>query len=83
MVTSWDLSRALELVKPVYGLMRGIPTDKPLESTYWRKQSPIPSNGPGPRRLWASLVRTRSTHDGGPRARSYKIACEVLLQTRF
>lgn len=42
LVTGWDLSRTLELVKPVFGLMKGIPTDKPLASTYWRKRSAVP-----------------------------------------
>ena len=39
MVTGWDISRALELARPVYGLMRGIPTSHPLRSCYWRKRS--------------------------------------------
>ncbi len=43
LITGWDLSRMIELVKPVYGLMKGIPTDKPLASTYWRKRMPIPA----------------------------------------
>ena len=30
LVTNWDLSRTIELVKPVFGLMKGMPTDKPL-----------------------------------------------------
>ena len=38
-VTGWNLSRALELVRPVYGLMQGIPTDQPLRSCYWRKRA--------------------------------------------
>ena len=42
-VTGWDLSRTLELVRPVYGLMRGVPTDFPLRSVYWRKRGPIPA----------------------------------------
>lgn len=37
-VTGWDLSRALKLVRPVFGLMQGIPTSQPLESCYWRKK---------------------------------------------
>ncbi|MEO7145348.1 MAG: FAD-binding oxidoreductase [Bryobacteraceae bacterium] len=40
--TSWDLSRALELVRPLFGLLQGIPTDKPLASVYWRKRSAPP-----------------------------------------
>lgn len=39
LVTGWDISRALELARPVYGLMRGIPTSHPLRSCYWRKRS--------------------------------------------
>jgi len=42
--TGWDLSRALELLKPVYGLMKGIPTDKPVASAYWRKRNAPPQN---------------------------------------
>lgn len=42
LLTGWDLSRTLELVKPVYGLMRGEPTDHPLRSTYWRMRGPVP-----------------------------------------
>lgn len=41
-VTGWDIARGLELVKPVYGLMKGIPTEHPLRSSYWRKRGPVP-----------------------------------------
>ncbi len=40
--TGWDLSSALELLKPVFGLMKGIPTSQPLRSTYWRKRATPP-----------------------------------------
>lgn len=42
LISRWDISRALELVRPVFGLMKGIPTDQPLASTYWRKKMPPP-----------------------------------------
>ncbi len=42
MVTGWDLTRVLELVKPVFGLMQGVPTAQPLKSCYWRKRGPVP-----------------------------------------
>ncbi len=42
LLTGWDLSRTLELVKPVYGLMKGIPTEHALRSSYWRKRMPVP-----------------------------------------
>ncbi len=41
-LTRWDISRALELVRPVYGLMKGVPTEQPLRSAYWRKRNPPP-----------------------------------------
>lgn len=42
-VTGWDLSHALDLVEPVYGLMRGVPTEAPMASAYWRKRRPPPA----------------------------------------
>ena len=58
--TGWDLSRALELVRPVFGLLKGIPTDQPLASTYWRKKSPPPAemnpDRDGCGLLWCSPV---------------------------
>ena len=40
----------LQLVRPVFGLMKGIPTDQPLASTYWRKKmTPPRTNGSWPR----------------------------------
>jgi 4-cresol dehydrogenase (hydroxylating) len=38
-LTGWDLSGALELVGPVYGLTKGIPTSHSLKSCYWRHRS--------------------------------------------
>ena len=43
MLSRWDISRALQLVRPVFGLMKGIPTDQPLASTYWRKKMTPPA----------------------------------------
>ena len=42
-LTGWDLSGALDLLRPVYGLMKGIPTAHPLKSCYWRHRS-APAN---------------------------------------
>ncbi len=60
LISGWDLRRTVELVEPVLGLMRGIPTDYSLGSAYWRKRIPIPSN-PDPDRdrcglLWYAPV---------------------------
>ena len=35
--TSWDLSQTLELLRPLFGLIQGVPTDQPMKSCYWRK----------------------------------------------
>ena len=43
LIARWDIRRALELVRPVFGLMKGIPTDQPLRSAYWRKPNPPPA----------------------------------------
>jgi 4-cresol dehydrogenase (hydroxylating) len=57
MLTGLDLTRTLELVKPVYGLLRGIPTKQPLGSAYWRKSIPVPPD-PDPDRDGCGLIWT-------------------------
>ncbi len=57
MVTGLDLTRTLELVKPVYGLLRGIPTQQPLGSAYWRKSMPVPDD-PDPDRDGCGIIWT-------------------------
>lgn len=60
-LTGWNVRRALEVLGPVYRLMKGVPTDHPLLSTYWRKRTPPPKDGMNPDRdgcglLWCSPV---------------------------
>jgi len=55
--TGLDLTRTLELVKPVYGLLRGVPTQQPLGSAYWRRSMPVPSD-PDPDRDGCGLIWT-------------------------
>lgn len=40
--TGWDISRVLEVLTPVYGLLKGVPTSVPLASAYWRKKTGVP-----------------------------------------
>jgi 4-cresol dehydrogenase (hydroxylating) len=59
-LTGLDLKQTLEIIKPVYGLIKGIPTSKPMASCYWRKRTPVPAN-PDPDRdgcglLWCAPV---------------------------
>jgi 4-cresol dehydrogenase (hydroxylating) len=60
--TGLDLTRTLQLLRPVYGLMKGIPTRDTLGSVYWRKRGDIPAD-PDPDRdgcglLWTAPVAT-------------------------
>ena len=82
-LTGWDISRALELVKPVYGLMKGIPTEHPLKSCYWRKRSipdQIDIDRDGCGLLWCSPI---APLDGEHAAAIAAIATRVLLAHGF
>jgi 4-cresol dehydrogenase (hydroxylating) len=82
--TGWDLTAALNLVKPVYGLMRGIPTDRSLASAYWRKRTPPPAmmnpdlDGCG--LLWCAPV---APLDGEHAERLAQISVDMLLSHGF
>jgi len=45
------------LVKPVYGLLRGVPTEQSLGRAYWRKSMPVPAD-PDPDRDGCGLIWT-------------------------
>ena len=83
-LTGWDLSRTLELVKPVYGLMRGVPTDYPLRSVYWRKRMPVPDRMDPDRDacglLWCAPVAPIS---GDHAERLARIATDTMLAAGF
>jgi 4-cresol dehydrogenase (hydroxylating) len=79
--TGLDLARTLEIVKPVFGLIKGIPTEKPMASCYWRKRGEVPSD-PNPDRdgcglLWCAPVAPAD----GKVVRSMTSLCENLLLT--
>jgi 4-cresol dehydrogenase (hydroxylating) flavoprotein subunit len=83
-LTRWDLRRALELVRPVYGLMKGIPTDRPLRGAYWRKRSPPPA-AMNPDRdrcglLWLSPV---APSEGRHAVAMAEVSSRILLQHGF
>lgn len=80
-VSGWDLKRTLAVLGPVYGLMKGVPTDHPLFSTYWRKNSPPPETNMNPDRdgcglLWCSPV---APTDGVQARRVSELASELIL----
>jgi 4-cresol dehydrogenase (hydroxylating) len=83
-LTGWDMTRTVELVEPVLGLMRGVPTTQALSSAYWRKRSPVPA-APDPDRdrcglLWHAPV---TSADGQEVAALCEIATAVLLRWGF
>jgi 4-cresol dehydrogenase (hydroxylating) len=84
MVARWDLSRALELVRPVYGLLKGEPSPRPLASAYWRKRTPPPKQmNPDRDRcglLWCSPV---APAEGGHARILASLSSQVLLEHGF
>lgn len=83
-ITGWDLKRTLAVLKPVYGLMKGIPTDHPLFSTYWRKRTPPPAtmnpDRDGCGLLWCSPI---APNDGAHARRVTQLARECILSAGF
>jgi len=42
LVTGRDINRLLNVLRPVYGLLKGIPTGSTIASAYWRKKTTVP-----------------------------------------
>ncbi len=84
LATGLDLARTLELVRPVFGLLKGVPTRKTLGSAYWRKKMPMPADADPDRDrcglLWMAPVAPME----GPHAlRLAALAENSLLQAGF
>ncbi len=82
--TGWDLRRTIELVRPLFGLLQGVPTGHPLKSVYWRKRTPPPQEMDPLRDrcglIWcAPVAPLRGEHA----AKLSGIATEVLLRHGF
>lgn len=84
MATGLDLTKTLELVKPVYGLLQGIPTRQPLGSAYWRKPTPVPEH-PDPDRDGCGLIWTApvAPMEGGHAQKIAQIVERNLLSRGF
>ena len=83
-MTGWDISRTLKVLEPVYNLMKGVPTNAPLASAYWRKKADVQTRSNPDRDgcglLWCSPV-VPST---GPHVTAVSdLAAEVLLSYGF
>ena len=72
------------MLAPVYGLMKGVPTDAPMASAYWRKKSGIPADMDPDRDgcglLWCSPVLPNT---GAHAIEVTRLATEVLLDHGF
>jgi 4-cresol dehydrogenase (hydroxylating) len=84
LIARWDLSRALELVRPLYGLLKGEPSDRMLASAYWRKRTPPPQRMDPDRDrcglLWCSPV---APAEGGHARMLATLSSQVLLRHGF
>jgi 4-cresol dehydrogenase (hydroxylating) len=83
-LSGWDLTRTVQLVEPVLGLMQGVPTMQPLHSAYWRKKMPAPPD-PDPDRdrcglLWYAPI---SPTDGEAVRELTSLSSEILLRHGF
>jgi len=82
--TGWDLRAALQLVRPVYGLLKGLPTNKPLATAYWRKRTSAPPDANPDRDgcglLWCAPV---APLDGAHAQRLSDIICDIVLAHGF
>ena len=84
LLSGWDLSKTVALLQPLYGLLKGIPTDRPLQSAYWRKPSPIPAQMDPDRDrcglLWLAPI---IPSDAGDVAKIKSVTSETLLAAGF
>ncbi len=84
LVMRWDISKALELARPLYGLMKGIPTDETLGSVYWRKRTPPPEQMDPDRDrcglMWCGPVAPAAGHHAEKLA---ALASRILLRHGF
>ena len=56
--TDWGrrMGERIQLVEPIYGLLKGIPTDEPLRGAAWRVRKPVPSAPTDPLDCHAGLM---------------------------
>ena len=84
LLTGWDVSRTLKVIEPVYNLLKGVPSNSSLASTYWRKRTDPPTEMDPDRDacglLWCSpVVPNRGTE----LTEVTRLASEVLLAHGF
>ena len=84
LLSRWNISRALDLARPVFGLLKGVPTERPLAAAYWRKRNPPPVDMDPDRDrcglMWCAPV---APTDGEHARKIAEISIETILKHRF
>jgi 4-cresol dehydrogenase (hydroxylating) flavoprotein subunit len=84
LIIGWDVSRILNVLEPVYNLMKGVPTDAMMASVYWRKEAGVPAqidpDHDGCGLLWCSPVLPNT---GAHATEVTQLATTVLLKHGF
>jgi 4-cresol dehydrogenase (hydroxylating) len=84
LLTGWDVRHTLRVIAPVYGLLKGIPTDSPLATVYWRKKTTVPAHMDPDRDrcglLWCSPVVPNT---GAHATEVTRLVTDVLLRRGF
>jgi 4-cresol dehydrogenase (hydroxylating) len=79
-----DFRRTISLVRPVFGLLRGVPTERSLASAYWRKRTPPPSSmNPDADRCGLLWQAPLAPAEGDHAERIASLARSILLEHGF
>ncbi|MEO1133459.1 MAG: FAD-binding oxidoreductase [Cyanobacteria bacterium J06639_1] len=84
MVTGLNLPEMLKLIRPVFGMMQGVPTNSSISSTYWRKKMAVPEDmnpdRDGCGLIWCAPVAPMT---GNHAANIYRIFSETVFAAGF
>jgi 4-cresol dehydrogenase (hydroxylating) len=84
LLSGWDISAAIDLVRPIFSLLKGEPTAAPMATTYWRKRTPPPADMDPDRDrcglLWCAPVAPLEARHG---ERLTRLSIDTLLAHGF
>jgi len=83
--TDWGrrMGERLQVVEPVYGLLKGIPTDEPLRGAAWRVRKPCPTGPVDPLDCHAGLMWIAPTLPANGRAAQDLMARLEPIYSRY
>ena len=83
-LTGKNFPEMLKLASPVHNMMKGIPTNRIIASTYWRKKSPVPIDmDPGRDRCGLMWCAPIAPIDGKSALRMAEIVSEIVVLHGF